>query len=78
MYFDSNDEMFFEDEASFDFLDSQSDTRGKSGSSYTKMVLFKQTDEERRRIREQINRDKKKNIQEFLQQLNEKRGTFHH
>ena len=38
--------------------------------------LMKAGDEERRRIREQINRQKKRQIQLFLQDVNQKRGSF--
>jgi hypothetical protein len=33
-------------------------------------------EEERKKIREQINREKKHSIQMFLQEVNQKRGTF--
>ena len=33
-------------------------------------------EEERKRIRDQINREKKRSIQLFLQEVNEKRGRF--
>ncbi len=38
--------------------------------------LMKAGDEERRRIREQLNRQKKRQIQLFLQDVNQKRGSF--
>ena len=38
--------------------------------------LMKAGDEERRRIREQLNRQKKRQIQMFLQDVNQKRGSF--
>jgi hypothetical protein len=37
---------------------------------------MKAGDEERRRIREQLNRQKKRQIQMFLQDVNQKRGSF--
>ena len=72
MYFDSNDEMFFEDEASLEFMEESSCTEVVAGqrppgeiSQGNRMLykkLMKAGDEERRRIREQLNRQKKRQI----------------
>lgn len=48
MYFDSNDEMYYENEASIDFLDSSHDYHQRRFYSR----LHQTTEEERKRIRE--------------------------
>jgi hypothetical protein len=52
VYFDSNDEMFFESEISDSDITTSGNTNHKS---YTK-VLLKQTEEERRAMRDMISR----------------------
>lgn len=73
MYVDSNDEMFFDDET--DRINqgggdasNNLPTDGMSKSNremYTKLML-KTTDEERKRIKEQLKRNKKRSIELFL------------
>ncbi len=67
MYFDSNDEMFFEDEdlqeesSSNEVASNQRLPRDISkGNRMLYSKLMKAGDEERRRIREQLNRQKKR------------------
>ena len=72
MYFDSNDEMFFDEEISQSLLEESSCTEVVAGqrqpgeiSKGNRMLyskLMKAGDEERRRIREQLNRQKKRQI----------------
>jgi hypothetical protein len=71
MYFDSNDEMFFEDENDPEegFLNDSQLSGAERRKMYTKMMK-KATEEERQKIREQIYREKKRSIQMFLQEVN--------
>ena len=64
--------MYFENEISEAEL-----SNANNGKNYTKVVL-KATEEERKKMREQMNRQKKKNIQQFLNDVDEKKGTFIH
>lgn len=73
IYFDSNDEMVCGSDISGDDL---LDGTGKN-KSYAK-VLLKATEDERKRIREMINKQKQRKIQQFLQEVNDKKGKFMH
>lgn len=78
--------MMFEEEISQDLLDGSNCIEVVPGSrpageiSKGNRVLYaklmKAGEEERRRIREQLNRQKKRQIQMFLQDVNQKRGSF--
>lgn len=63
VYFDSNDEMVCESDVSQNNLTEGED--GYRGKNYTK-VMLKATEQEKKRIREHINKQKKRNIQRFL------------
>ncbi len=47
----------------------------KNREMYTKLIL-KTTDEERKRIEEPLQRNKKRSIELFLKDVNNKKGTF--
>lgn len=62
MYFDSNDEMFFEDENDQEgFLNDSQISGAERKKMYTQMIK-KASEEERKKIREQIYREKKRSI----------------
>ena len=76
VYFDSNDEMVYQSEISDSTGQNLNDSEGKD-RIYTK-VLLQATEEEKKRIREVLIKQKKRNIQRFLMDINEKKGTFMH
>lgn len=48
-----------------------------NNKNYTKVTL-KQTEEEKQKLREILSKQKKHNIQQFLNDVNEKKNTFIH
>jgi len=67
IYFNSNDEMCFESELS--------DSPVKRKHSFTKVVL-KSTEDERNKMRDILKKEKKRNIQRFLNDINETKKHF--
>ena len=74
IYFDSNDEMYFESELSEEDII----LNGKEGHKNFTKVQLKPSEDERRKMREFLKQQKKNNIYNFLNDVNFKKGTFIH
>eukprot|EP00347_Sterkiella_histriomuscorum_P014282 403361476 len=84
VYFDSNDEMVYgseislsDDEDSLKNGKNQLQVERQRNRQYAK-VFVQATEDERKRIREMIAKQKQKKIQLFLQEVNDKKGKFLH
>ena len=66
--------MYFENEISDEDLNSNGMGKHKN---FTK-VMLNATEEEKRKMREMLTKQKKQNIKQFLNDLIEKKGTFIH
>jgi hypothetical protein len=82
IYINSNDEMYYQDEASFSVQESETERMAFNGPTFSRLNRFVHkpagitAEEERKRLQEHINRQKKHEIKMFLEDVNEKRGRF--